>query len=194
MPQGFRPKIRYLSIGSLATDQRGSKVPTADDIYRVNPTDEEIADVLGQRLTAAVATLHPNGSIHQAYVIFLYENGKFYWETASSTRKIKNLKEDNRTSFLVDGTASTGTTLMVAGSGTARLITGDEGETINRRLRSKYITDEAIDKVNEVWGAFDDVCVEVTPDRFRSWTNKPFGQATIEAFGDNPPETIWRSD
>lgn len=167
---------------------------TANEIYRAHPTDEEIADVLAQRLTAAVATHNPNGSIHLAYVLFLSENGKLYWETASSTRKIKNLKADSTTSFLIDGRAATGTSLMVSGSGTARLITGDESEEINRRLRSKYITPEAIDKVNEVWGSFDDVCVEVTVDRWRSWTNQPFGQATMAAFGDDAPETIWRED
>ncbi len=168
-------------------------MPTADDIYRAHPTGDEIADVLSQRLTAAVATHNPDGTIHQAYVIFLHENGKLYWETASSTRKAKNLALDPATSFLVDGQAASGTNLMVAASGTARLLTGDEGETINRRLRAKYITEEALDKVNEVWGSFDDVCVEVTPDRWRSWTNKPFGKATMDAFGDAPPETIWRS-
>ena len=66
---------------------------TANEIYRVHPTDEEITDVLAQRLTAAVATHNPDGSIHLAYVLFLFENGKLYWETASSTRKIKNLKK-----------------------------------------------------------------------------------------------------
>ncbi len=62
---------------------------TQDDIYLAKPTREEIDDVLTQRLTATVATLNPDDSIHLAYVIFLYESGKLYWETASSTRKIK---------------------------------------------------------------------------------------------------------
>ncbi len=169
-------------------------MPSADEIYRVHPTDEEVADVLSQRLTTAVASHNPDGSIHQAYVIYLFENGKLYWETASSTRKAKNLAADPTTSFLIDGTASTGTKLMVAASGTARLLTGAEAEAVNQRLRAKYITAEALDKVNEVWGAFDDVCVEVTPDRWRSWNNKAFGRATMDAFGDSPPASLWRDD
>ena len=81
---------------------------------------------------------------------------------------------------------------MVAGSGTGRLITGAEGEEINRRLRAKYIADEAIDVVNEVWGSFDDVCVEVTVAKWRSWSNQAFIDATLAGFGDSPPETLWR--
>ena len=121
-------------------------MPTADEIYRAHPTQDEIDDLLGQRLTAAVATFLPDGSIHQAYVIFLYEDGKLYWETASSTRKAKNLALNPRTSFLIDGKAATGTNLMVAASGTVRLLGGDEGEAINQRLRAKYITPEALDR------------------------------------------------
>ena len=167
-------------------------MPTADEVYRKHPSREEIDEVLAQRLTAAVATINPDRTLHQAYVLFLYEGGKLYWETASSTRKAKNLAADPTTSFLVDGGTAAGTNLMVAGSGTGRLITGAEGEEINRRLRAKYIADEAIDVVNEVWGSFDDVCVEVTVAKWRSWSNQAFIDATLAGFGDSPPETLWR--
>ncbi len=167
-------------------------MPTADEIYRAHPSRAEIDELLAQRLTAAVATINPDGSIHQAYVLFLFENGKLYWETASSTRKAKNIATNPTTSFLVDGATSGGTNLMVSGSGTGRLLTGAEGDEINRRLRAKYITDEAIDVVNEVWGSFDDVCVEVSVARWRSWTNEVFRNATMAGFGDNPPEQLWK--
>lgn len=167
---------------------------TADAIYRDKPTQAEIDDVLGQRLTGAVATINPDGSIHLAYVIFLFEEGNIYWETASSTRKAKNLAADATTSFLVDGQATTGRNLMVSGSGNARIISGAKGEQINRRLRAKYVSADALETVNEVWGSFDDVCVEVTASRWRSWTNQTFTAATLAAFGDKPPESIWRND
>jgi hypothetical protein len=167
-------------------------MPSAEDIYRAQPTQAEIEDLLGQRLTAAVATKNPDGSIHLAYVIFLYENGKMYWETASSTRKARNLAVRPTTSFLVDGDASSGTSLMVSGSGSGELLIGSHAEEINQRLRAKYVTDEAIGVVNDVWGSFDDVCVEVTVDKWRSWTNQVFREATLDGFGDSPPERLWR--
>ncbi len=167
---------------------------TQDDIYLATPTREEIDDVLTQRLTATVATLNPDDSIHLTYVIFFYESGKLYWETASSTRKIKNLVASSTTSFLLQGQASSGTNLMVSGAGTARVITGVDANTINERLRAKYITPEALPTISQVWGAFDDVCVEVTIDKWRSWTNKTFGEVTMAGFEDNPPESVWISD
>lgn len=166
----------------------------AESVYRAKPTQGEIQDVLSQRLTGAVATLSADGSIHLVYVIFLYEKGKIYWETASSTKKARNLAIDPTTSFLVDGTATNGTNLMVSVSGSARLVTGGEADDINHRLRAKYVTPEALPTVDEVWGAFDDIAVEVTPHRWRSWTNTAFTQATMAGFGDNPPDSVWRSD
>jgi hypothetical protein len=167
-------------------------MPTADDVYRAHPTREEIEDVLAQRLTAAVATINPDGSIHQAYVIFLYGDGKLYWETASSTRKAKNLAANSTASFLVEGEAASGTSLMVAGSGSGQLLTGSAAEEINQRLRAKYVTDDALGVVNQVWGALDDVCVEITVERWRSWTGRVFREATMAGFGDEPPEQLWR--
>ncbi|HEY1387810.1 MAG TPA: hypothetical protein VGF38_04630 [Ktedonobacterales bacterium] len=38
----------------------------ARQVYRARPTTEEIADVLSQRLEAAVGTLNEDGSIHLA--------------------------------------------------------------------------------------------------------------------------------
>ena len=55
----------------------------ATEVYRARPTADEIADVLAQRLVAAVGTLNQDGSIHLAYVLFLHEGGRMYLETSS---------------------------------------------------------------------------------------------------------------
>jgi hypothetical protein len=46
--------------------------------------------VLGHRQSAAAGTLNEDGSIHLAYVILLYEDGRLYLEAASVTRKARN--------------------------------------------------------------------------------------------------------
>jgi Pyridoxamine 5'-phosphate oxidase len=163
---------------------------TARDVYLAKPTDGEIDDVLGQRLNAAIGTLNENGTVHLAYVIYLYQDGKLYFETASMTRKARNVAARGTASMLVQGTAATGTSLMVSVEGPARLLDGDEANAVNEAIRAKYVTAYALDAVNSSWGSFDDVAVEITPSKRRSWTGSVFHEATAEALGGSI-EGIW---
>jgi hypothetical protein len=72
--------------------------------------------------------------------------------------------------MLVQGVASTGRHLMVAAEGPARVLTGDDARAVNHRLRAKYIKPESLDAVDRAWGRLDDVSIEITPTRWRSWT------------------------
>lgn len=166
---------------------------TADDIYRVHPTQAEIDDVLGQRLTTALGTLNEDGSIHLAYLLFLYEDGRFLLETASSTRKARNVGARGSASVLVQGTAATGRSLMVEAEGTARLIASAEAHVANHRIRAKYVVADAVDGLDRVWGGFDDVAIEVTPSRWRSWTGTALAETTEAGLG-RPYDAIWRPD
>ncbi len=143
---------------------------SAQDVYRDHPTAGEVESVLARRTSAAVGTLNPDGSVHLSYVIFLHDQGRIWFETSSVTRKARNLSRDGRVSILVQGTAATGRHLMTSIEGTARLLTGDEAAAAKRRLRAKYIKPEALDDIGRAWDRFDDVVVEVSPTRSRSWT------------------------
>jgi hypothetical protein len=157
---------------------------TARDIYRASATMEEIEDLLTKRLNSTIGTLNEDGSIHLAYVIFLYEEGRFYCETASLTRKARNVKARSTASFIVEGQVSSGRSVMAENEGTALLIDGDEARSINRRLREKYITAAALDQVDDAWNEFDDVAIEITPGpRWRSWCGELFREQTAEAMG-----------
>jgi hypothetical protein len=166
-------------------------MPSATDVYRARPTEDEIADILGQRLVAAIGTLNEDGSIHLAYVIFRYEDGRLWFETSSVTKKARNAEARRTASFLVHGTASSGRSGMVAGEGTARIIRGDDARAINHRIRAKYITDDAIGRIDRAWDAFDDVAVEITPARLRSWTGAVLRTATEESTGADYDD-VWR--
>ena len=167
---------------------------TARDIYRAGATIEEIEDLLTKRLTATIGTLNDDGSIHLAYVIFLYENGRFICETASVTRKARNVKARPAASFIVQGDVSSGRHIMAENEGMARLLDGDEAREVNRRLRSKYITEDALDRVDNAWNEFDDVAIEITPGpRWRSWCGQIFNSQTIEAMGGTM-KGVWRPD
>jgi nitroimidazol reductase NimA-like FMN-containing flavoprotein (pyridoxamine 5'-phosphate oxidase superfamily) len=146
-------------------------MPDAKDVYRVHPSPEEIAEVLEQRGIATLGTLNEDGSVHLAYVMFLHEDGRLYFETASVTRKARNVQQRGRASLLTEGWASTGRSLMIAAEGEARVIRGAEAAEVNHRIRSKYVKAEALDGIDRAYGRFDDIAIEITPARWRSWTN-----------------------
>jgi nitroimidazol reductase NimA-like FMN-containing flavoprotein (pyridoxamine 5'-phosphate oxidase superfamily) len=166
-------------------------MPTADQIYQAHPTQAEIDDVLDQRLTGALGTLNDDGSIHLTYLLFLYEAGRFLLETASSTRKARNVAARGTASILIQGTASTGRSLMVEAEGTARLIAAPEAQEVNHRIRTKYIVPDAIEAIDTAWGRFDDVAIEITPIRWRSWTGSVLATTTEAELGRSY-EGIWR--
>jgi PPOX class probable F420-dependent enzyme len=147
-------------------------------VYRARPTPEEIAEVLAKRLVATVGTLNEDGSVHLAYVIFLHHQGRMYFETSSVTRKARNAERRGWASMIVQGRASTGRSLMVSGEGTARVLHGPEAHDLNHRLRAKYIKPGALDGFDRAWGPLDDVAVEVTPARWRSWTGSVLHEQT----------------
>lgn len=166
----------------------------AKDIYRASATAEEIEDVLGKRLTATIGTLNDDGSIHLAYVIFLYEGGRFYCETASVTRKARNVRARPTASSIVQGGASSGRRIMAENEGAARLLEGEEARQVNRRLRAKHISAEALDRVDDAWNEFDDVAIEITPGpRWRSWCGEMFAEQTSEAMGGTM-KGVWLPD
>lgn len=167
---------------------------TAREVYTAHPTDAEIDDVLGQRRAGAVGTLNDDGSIHLAYVIFLHEDGRIYFETSSVTRKARNLAARSTVSFLVQGTAASGRSLMVAFEGRARILEGDAARSVNRRLREKYIRAESVDAIERAWGSVDDLSVEITPLRRRSWTGSVLEAVTEDALGATSYDDAWLPD
>jgi hypothetical protein len=101
-----------------------------------------------------------------------------YFETSSVTRKVRNVEQRSSASMLVQGRASTGRSLMVSAEGTATVIRGARAQELNRRLRAKYIRPEALDGIDRAWGRLDDVTVEITPDRWRSWIGSVLHEET----------------
>jgi nitroimidazol reductase NimA-like FMN-containing flavoprotein (pyridoxamine 5'-phosphate oxidase superfamily) len=162
----------------------------AERVYRARPTTEEIADVLSQRLTAAVGTVNEDGSVHLAYVIFMYLDGRLYFETSSVTRKARNAAQREHLSMLIQGRAGTGRNLMVSAEGTARVIEGVEAQRLNHALRAKYIRPAALHGIDRAWGALDDVAIELEPQRWRSWTGSVLHEETRKHL-DVPYEEAW---
>jgi nitroimidazol reductase NimA-like FMN-containing flavoprotein (pyridoxamine 5'-phosphate oxidase superfamily) len=155
----------------------------AAEVYLAKPPPEAIAEQMERPINAVVGTLNPDGSIHLAFVIFLWHHDRFYFETASMTKKVRNIRSNPTASFAIDPPG-----FMAMAEGTARVVEGDEAQRINRMIREKNLTEQAVDTVGEAWGEFDDVAVEITPHRWRSWSSEKLVAASKGAAPELPPD------
>jgi PPOX class probable F420-dependent enzyme len=159
----------------------------AREIYQAQAAPDDIQAFLDTRANAVLGTINESGSVHLAFMIFLYEDEKMYFETSSTTVKARNIAARPTASFAIDGP-----NFMAMAEGTARIIHGEQAHAINARLRAKYLTAEAAATVGVAWGTVDDIAIEITPARWRSWSNAKFGQLSMEAAEGLPSSNWWR--
>jgi nitroimidazol reductase NimA-like FMN-containing flavoprotein (pyridoxamine 5'-phosphate oxidase superfamily) len=160
----------------------------ASEIYLAKAAPETIHRFLERPITAVIGTLNADESIHLAFVLFLWRDEKLYFETSSTTRKARNIARRPTVSFAIEGKG-----FMAMAEGHGRIIDGEDAHDINRTLRRKYLTEAAATTVGEAWGTVDDIAVEITPETWRSWSNRPLTQLGVEAAGDLPPNEWWIS-
>ena len=158
----------------------------AHTVYSAQPAPEQIESGLDARLNATVGTKNEDGSIHLAFVLFLWHDDRFWFETSSTTRKARNLERDATASIAIDGGG-----FMVLAEGHGRVVRGPRAEEINRMIRAKYLTEAAAGTVGEAWATVDDVAVEITPERWRSWSSGPLMQLSADHAGDLPMQDWW---
>lgn len=158
----------------------------ADEIYLAQAAPEKIEHHLDRPITATIGTLNGDGSIHLAFVLFLWRDAKLYFETASMTKKARNVAARSTVSFAIEGKG-----FMAMAEGEGRLIEGADAHVINDELRRKYLTDDAVATVGAAWGSIDDVAVEITPHKWRSWSNEKLTELGVAAAGDLPPSQWW---
>jgi PPOX class probable F420-dependent enzyme len=65
-------------------------------------TSDEVESFLARPLIAKLCTYNDDGTIHIVPIWFRYENGEILLGTQEVTRKVRNIKRDNRVSVLVD--------------------------------------------------------------------------------------------
>jgi len=161
----------------------------ASDVYLAKPAPEAIERYLERPINATVGTLNPDGSIHLAFVLFLWESGKFFFETVSMTRKARNVAARPTASFAFEGRG-----FMAMAEGIGRVIEGDEAHAVNSRLRRKYLTEPAVETVGAAWGTVDDVAIEITPTKWRSWSNEVLRELSADSAGDLAPADWWTTE
>jgi PPOX class probable F420-dependent enzyme len=150
---------------------------------------DELQALLAERRYATLATHDSDGTIHLTPVWFLFEGERFYFESFSGSRKIKNLELNASASVVVDARVP-GHERWVSASGTTEVVTGAEAQAINSRIRRRYLTQEALEdeRVEPVFAAGDDVTITLTPSRWRSWAAKDLDERFFGGILGQAPE------
>jgi len=131
---------------------------------------DELRGFLGERRYAVLATHDPNGGIHLTPIWFLFEDDRFYFASSSESRKVRNVERSPSASVVVDARAP-GRERWVSASGPVEILRHGEAQSINARVRRRYLAPEALDGPIEAGlAASDDVTLRLEPTAWRSWT------------------------
>ena len=125
---------------------------------------------LGGRRYAVVATHDRDGGIHLTPIWFLFEDDRFYFASSSGSRKVKNVERNFSASVVVDA-REPGRERWVSASGLVEILRDGEAQSINARIRRRYLAPKGLDgPIEAALRASDDVALRLTPTAWRSWT------------------------
>ena len=96
----------------------------------VSELTDEFRALLSERRYAVLATQDPDGTIHQTPVWFMFEEGRFYIESNSSSRKVTNLRLRPAASITVDA-REPGIDRWVCASGATDILSANEAQALN---------------------------------------------------------------
>jgi PPOX class probable F420-dependent enzyme len=131
---------------------------------------DQLRSFLGERRYAVLATNDPDGAIHLTPIWFLFEDDSFYFASSSGSRKVKNVERSLSASVVVDS-REPGRERWVSASGTVEILRDGEAQSINARIRRRYLTPGALGgPIDAALAASDDVTLRLAPNAWRSWT------------------------
>jgi len=130
-------------------------------------TDEELAAFFETAQFARLATINEDGSVHLAPIFFKYENGQILMATQEPSRKVRNIKRDNRVTVLIDTTDVPFKGALIYG--TAEL---DYEDVISKRIaifEKRLSREEAETYAKRLSGKWKCVILRITPTRIASF-------------------------
>ena len=132
---------------------------------------DELRILLAERRYAILATHDPEDVIHLTPIWFMFDNGRFFFESSSDSRKMRNLRRNPAASVIVDARRPGGEK-WVSAAGRAEVFGGEESAVVNSLIRHRYLTQEALadERVEPIFAASDDVTIRLTPETWRSWS------------------------
>jgi PPOX class probable F420-dependent enzyme len=130
---------------------------------------DELRTFLGERRYAVLATHDRDGGVHLTPVWFLFEDDRFWFASSSGSRKVRNVERTPSASVVVDA-REPGRDRWVSASGLVEILRDEEAQSINARIRRRYLTPEGLDgPIEAALAASDDVTLRLTPATWRSW-------------------------
>jgi len=121
-------------------------------------------DLVEKRIMGKIATIQMDGSPHVVPVWFRYEHGKFIITTPEKSRKVRNIRRDNRLSLLIDDAYEY---VLVKGKAVINPRGNVEKETERQAVR--YLGEEEGRKIVPEILKIKHVIVEVTPEAISSF-------------------------
>ena len=154
---------------------------------------DPMRQILEARHYATLATHNEDGSIHTTPVWYLFDNGKFFVGSPSSSRKARNVAARTNATIMVD-IRQPGRESWVYASGRVEIIRGDEAREINSRILNRYLTQEAIEdpRIGPAFAAGDDITICLMPEVWRSWSAKEIDEQYFGGILSSNPEKWFR--
>jgi PPOX class probable F420-dependent enzyme len=154
---------------------------------------QEFREVLEGRHYATLATHNDDGTIHITPVWYLFEGGKFFVGSTSTSRKVRNLIARPQATIMVD-IRRPGNELWVSACGSVDIISGDESRQITARILPQYLTKEALEdeRIGPGFAAADDITICLTPTTWRSWSSRDVDQHYFGGKLSSSPEKWFR--
>lgn len=157
-----------------------------------SPSDS-MRETLEARHYATLATHNEDGSIHTTPVWYLFENGRFYVGSSSSTRKARNAAARPNATIMIDIRQPGGDSWIYA-SGRVETLQGDDSREINSKILRRYLTEEAIKNPNigPAFAAVDDITLCLVPETWRSWSARDIDEQFFGGILSSDPEKWFR--
>jgi general stress protein 26 len=95
----------------MSNQQKKSNHPQAPPFA----DQHEIEGFLARPLLARFCTHNQDGTIHIAPLYYIYSDGEFLLGTQDQSRRVKNIRRDNRVSLLIDSSDPVTQAVMVYG-------------------------------------------------------------------------------
>jgi PPOX class probable F420-dependent enzyme len=155
------PEHRNRLYPAFEADKYGSAVGDLTDSVR---------SFLGERRCAVLATHDADGRIHLTPIWFLFEDDCFCFASSSGSRKVKNVERELSASVVVDA-REPGRERWVSASGPVEILRDAESQSINARIRRRYLAPDALDgPIDAALAASDDITLRLAPTTWHSWT------------------------
>jgi len=129
--------------------------------------EHELVSFLEKAQFARLGTFNQDGSIHIAPIFFLFDNGQILMATQEPSRKVRNIKRNNRVSVLVDTTDIPFIGALIYGI--AEL---DYQDVITKRIaifEKRLSREDAETYARRLSGKWECVIIRITPTQITSF-------------------------